>query len=443
MTIPPRPGLRRPPLAVSPAIQALEQATAAGDGDALGRFLQRLAEEGAPLIEELPGDPGHRVVTFVARERDPEQQVLLFCNRLTDVDNADEAQLMPVAVPGSDLRSRSFRMRADWRASYAIGRAGPGVPLTEQAMTFVERSLRAGSRLPRERLERWWTAQTTAQPDPFHRPDGRLGGGRGSWVELPDAPPATDLLPDPAAPKGSVRELRFGSRRLGNERPVWVYTPATASRIFEGDHGLLVMTDGEDWMEEGLITAILDRRIADGSLPPLTVVLLHALDMPTRVRELACSTDFVDAIEHELLPSLPEVAGFPRPERSIIAGLSLGGLTAAYAGLRAPHLFGHVLSMSGSFWWPNSLELGEEPAWLNRCFAAVERLPLHFHLSVGLQEQSLLPPTRHLRDVLLAKGYPVHYREFNGGHDPLCWSVSLGADLAELTAGWGRPSPDV
>lgn len=397
MTIPPRPGPRRPPSAVSPAVESLEQALAAGDAEAAQRFMRRLEEEGAPLIEELPGDPDHRLVTFVALEHDPRRQVLLFCNRLTDVHHHEDAVFRPLRAKGTGLRTLTFRMRADWRASYGIGRSDLGADLPDEARTFVERSLRAGSQVPRDQLERWWTAQVGAAPDPFHRPDGRLGRGRGSWVELPGAPPATDLFPDPAAPKGTVRELRFTSARLGNERSVWVYTPAAASRTFEGEHGLLVMTDGQDWMEEGLI----------------------------------------GAIEHELLPSLPEVAGFPRPERSIISGLSLGGLTAAYAGLRAPHLFGHVLSMSGSFWWPTSLAPDEEPAWLNRCYAVTERLPLRFHLSVGLLEQALLSPTRHLRDVLLAKGYPVVYREFNGGHDPLCWAASLGDDLAALVAGWG------
>jgi enterochelin esterase-like enzyme len=29
--------------------------------------------------------------------------------------------------------------------------------------------------------------------------------------------------------------------------------------------------------------------------------------------------------------------------------------------------------------------------------------------------------THHLRDVLLAKGYQVHYQQFVSGHDGLSW----------------------
>jgi hypothetical protein len=40
---------------------------------------------------------------------------------------------------------------------------------------------------------------------------------------------------------------------------------------------------------------------------------------------------------------------------------------------------------------------------------------------------------RHLRDVLQAKGYEVHYSEFDGGHEVLCWRGSLAEGLIALT----------
>jgi enterochelin esterase family protein len=39
---------------------------------------------------------------------------------------------------------------------------------------------------------------------------------------------------------------------------------------------------------------------------------------------------------------------------------------------------------------------------------------------------------RHVRDVLIAKGYDVTYREISGGHDPYNWETALPAALTSL-----------
>jgi enterochelin esterase family protein len=39
---------------------------------------------------------------------------------------------------------------------------------------------------------------------------------------------------------------------------------------------------------------------------------------------------------------------------------------------------------------------------------------------------------RHLRDVLRAKGYPVAYREYGGGHNYLAWQITIADGLVTL-----------
>ncbi|MFE7121742.1 alpha/beta hydrolase-fold protein, partial [Streptomyces sp. NPDC057654] len=116
--------------------------------------------------------------------------------------------------------------------------------------------------------------------------------------------------------------------------------------------------------------------------------------------------------------------------RTVLAGQSLGGLMAAHAAVRAPHRFGNALAQSGSFWWPD----GPDAEWLTRVIATAEegRLPVRFHLSAGEQEWVLLPANRRLRDTLREGGHDVRYREFNGGHDYLCWRTELAEGLVHL-----------
>jgi len=46
---------------------------------------------------------------------------------------------------------------------------------------------------------------------------------------------------------------------------------------------------------------------------------------------------------------------------------------------------------------------------------------------------------QRLRDVLEAKGYPVLFREYNGGHDYLNWCGTFGDNLRALI---GKPSKE-
>ncbi|HEY6249651.1 MAG TPA: alpha/beta hydrolase-fold protein [Candidatus Angelobacter sp.] len=134
------------------------------------------------------------------------------------------------------------------------------------------------------------------------------------------------------------------------------------------------------------------------------------------------------------------------PKNTVVGGLSYGGLAAACAAFRHPETFGNVLSQSGGFSWtpskgdnPLEYRFEEEPNWMARQFVASPRIQVRFYLTVGTDEfdpagrgQGLLGANRHLRDVLLAKGYEVHYQEYYGGHDFLSWRGSLADGLIAL-----------
>lgn len=69
--------------------------------------------------------------------------------------------------------------------------------------------------------------------------------------------------------------------------------------------------------------------------------------------------------------------------RAIVSGSSYGGLASSWNAMKLLHRFGHVLSMSGSYWWSPE---GEPPEWLACKFASTDKLPIRFFLEAGIFE---------------------------------------------------------
>jgi enterochelin esterase-like enzyme len=201
------------------------------------------------------------------------------------------------------------------------------------------------------------------------------------------------------------------------------------------DHVLLF--DGQACIDLLDVPTVLDNLLAESRIPSLVVVMVDNPDRETRNRELPCHQPFADFLARELLPwARARYHVTDDPARTIVGGQSYGGLAATFAGLRYPEVFGNVLSQSGSFWWKPDGD--EEHEWLTRQFVDSPALPLRFYLDVGLLENSYEEgpsqrcTNRHMRDILRAKGYPVHYVEYNGGHDYVWWRGTLADGLLAL-----------
>jgi enterochelin esterase family protein len=94
--------------------------------------------------------------------------------------------------------------------------------------------------------------------------------------------------------------------------------------------------------------------------------------------------------------------------------------------------------MSGSFWWHPRNSAASADEFVARHIVNQPVVPVRFFLSAGLFETGhsgvggIIDTNRHLRDVLEAKNYDVHYREFAGGHDYLVWRGALADGLIDL-----------
>lgn len=276
------------------------------------------------------------------------------------------------------------------------------------------------------------------QPDPLnHFPwQDDLAGNR-SMVSLPLAPPLPWIPVRTDIPPGVVERHIIRSDILGNERPVWVYTPPKYTS--DGSpYLLLLMTDGQIDALSGRAQALLDNLLATGAIPPLVAVMVSSIDGPSRNREMADRAEsLLRFLTTELLPWVQSAYHVTTaPEHTIVFGGSGGGKVAILAALRNPDIFGNVIALSASV-----VGSAAEPEWPIRAWVQAPLLPVRWYLRAGRRETrpladqvmpNYLLANRHLRDVLEAKGYEVHYIEDHGAHDTIWGPQTLSDGLQTL-----------
>ncbi|MFJ4292938.1 alpha/beta hydrolase-fold protein [Cupriavidus sp. NPDC089707] len=401
----------------SPAIRALAQALAAGGSTEA--FWDDVARRGTPLVEPIAaksGDTTEAMVRVTFLWRGARHNVRLLGSPAGDHDPL-------LRLGDSDVWYRTYRVPASTRMSYQLA---PDVPELNLPAPQRRRALLAT--VQRDPLNPHTFPHTfpTQGVDAFQLK---------STLELPAAPPQPWLAPRAGVPAGTVTAYRLDSRILREARDVYVYRPAGA-----GPSATLVLFDAHAYLSLVPTPTLLDNLVAEGRIPPVAALIVANPSANARATQLPPNPAFADFLANELMPWAATL-GLDAPASStVVAGSSYGGLAAAYAGLRHPERFGLVLSQSGSFWWgPGGApdQPPRQPEWLIGQYAASPRLPLRFYLEAGRFEEgrgtvNILTTTRHLRDVLTAKGYPVVHAEHASGHDYLQWRGTLACGLMAL-----------
>lgn len=390
-------------------IISLEEKIKAGNNRALQEFWSDIQKGNTPLIETIEGDLENSLVTFIYRG-DKDTKNIVFIppvNSEKIVDNQMERLL------DTDLWYISYKIKNNLRFVYYFS---------------VNDSLEI------EDEKRWHNVKDdkfNENRNVFEDTDGSKDVM--SFVEMPNAEEKFWSKKREESHKGILHDHRFYSENLGDNRRVRVYTPYEYNENGK-NYKFIMLTDGDEYINGMDIVNVLDNLIEDKKIPPIVAIFIDSTEK--RDNELTCSDKFLDVIVKELLPWVKGMYSISNmAEDAIIGGLSYGGLTATYMGLKHSEVFGNVLSESGSYWYkPENYEGYEPDCWIRTEFIKRDKLPLKFYMNVGIIEnpEGMIGTNIILKDVLIEKGYDVKFEYFNSGHDYLCWGEKLADGLIYL-----------
>lgn len=398
-----------PPRLTDPRVEAV-----VGDAAAADRLWQCYRDTG-PWVESkervVDGVRGHRVTMLAPQEAAATALVL---HTITDRHRDDLRPTLFDDVPGTGLRAISLLLPTGLVCSYGLAALPPHLDASHVGR------------------EDWRVVVQATRPDVAPVPHIGHPTGPLSLLVLPGS---EELLSWTAVPAmgterptacGTLTPFRVPVGVWPEEVDAWIYESAAVHGV---SRALLVLLDGDTWVEALDIAGLLDGAVAAGMLPPLTAILPASGGQ--RSTRLGLDDRWADWLATDLLAAAARYAVvIGDASRSVVAGQSLGGAAALHAALRHPERFGAVLPQSGAFWWP-AVD-GVDTFALHGLVDSHHGPKLRICHQVGTLEFHLLDLNRKMVSRLLHHGHDVTSHEDVGGHDGAIWRPGLVRGLAEL-----------
>ena len=408
----------------SPRMETLRKEVASGAFD-ITNFWKQVAAEGTPLVESIEKDPQHQLVTFLWRGTPETRNV--FVNGSFKIGGRYPLDYVFHQMPLTDVWYLTVRLPTGARFTYGLSENDPLVFNGFQPERF------ATTQVDPLNPHRWGCAPNSTRYDCQ------------SMAEIKGAVPQSWILKSSNVAAGTIEKQKIHSELLKNEHDLSIYLPV-GYKANATPYDLVVVFDESAYLTKVPTPMILDNLIATSKIPATVAVLIANRSQESRNEELTPNPKFADFLAKELIPWIHAHYNVTDdPGKTVVAGSSLGGLAAAYAGYKHPEVFTNVLCQSGSFWWApdhsGAIPDGviTETGWMAKQFIASSKLPLKFYIDAGSFEfdsngtgGGILETSRNMRDVLLAKGYEVHYQQFVGGHDYLGWRGTFADGLMDL-----------
>lgn len=246
----------------------------------------------------------------------------------------------------------------------------------------------------------------------------------------------------------------FASAKLRRPVVIDVYIPpGHYTEPARAAYPFVIFNDGQD-LETMRLVKTLEHMWALGSIPHVIVVGVHAAD---RMREYGTAhladykkrgdraASYSRFITQELLPFLRNRYHLsPDPSDAVIAGFSLGGLSALDIAWNHPDLFSVVGVFSGSLWWRSKAYRADDPDADRIMHELIRRgkrrKGLRFWFQTGTHDETsdrnnngvidaiddTLDLIAELEKLGYQQGRDIRYVEVDKGqHNPFTWARAL------------------
>jgi predicted alpha/beta superfamily hydrolase len=340
--------------------------------------------------------------------------------------------------------------------------AAAGYSLTRQADGTYQLTLPATVRGPQEfKFTRgsWATGEADASYQPVANRHADVGVGPAtltlqvvSWQDQrPGGAPAA-ARPHTRAANVSVLADSFRLPQLhGRARRVWLYLPPGYAANKPRRYPVLYLQDGQNVFDaatsfsgEWGVDETLNQLAATGQDPSGCIVVAidnggeRRLDeyspwVNTEYKKGGEGDRYTDFLALTLKPYIDaHYRTRPDAAHTVIAGSSMGGLIALYAGLKYPKVFGRVGAFSPAIWFVKDSLLAYERR------RPAPRASRFYFVAGPTESETMVPLMATMRDELLATGVAPSHVDYvtpaDGKHAEWFWRREFGPAYRWLLA---------
>src|SRR5574342_1251169 len=150
-------------------------------------------------------------------------------------------------------------------------------------------------------------------------------------------------------PKGTIKELTFHSKELGEDILLLVYLPANFSPLYK--YSLLIAQDGRDYFQLGRIARLADEFLFQREIENLIIVGVPYKNVEDRRKKYhpngSQNQQYIRFLAHELVPFLDqEFPTYQMGSTRALIGDSLAATVSLMASLEYPNTFGKIILQS-------------------------------------------------------------------------------------------------